>query len=379
MAENSKIAWTTHTFNPWRGCQKVAAGCTFCYADAQSKRNPGVLGVWGPNGTRVIASESMWKKPLKWNREAQCNCGAAGMGERQCKWCEGGCQRPRVFCASIADVFEDWDGEVHDSQGRAHYTSDDGRDMQPNASFIGGTTDGYHYTTLNDVRTRLFRLIDATPNLDWLLLTKRPENIRRMLVPHCLEKVLGHVSQNEGDGYHVRRRENLWLGTSVAEQADADRNIPLLLKCRDLSPVLFVSAEPLIGPVGFRGLKCGHEFDNEGATFYDALRGASYWNDGDHGCFGPSLDWIIVGGESGHKARGCNVDWIRSLVMECKDIDTAVFVKQLGSNCVASFDDNHGSVTGWLHLSDPKGGDIEEFPEDLRVREIPNFKRSNPS
>lgn len=125
MAENSKIEWTNHTFNPWRGCQKVSPGCQHCYAETLSKRNPAVLGEWGPNGKRVIASEAHWRLPLKWNKAAK----LAG-------------ERHRVFCASLADVFED----------------------RPE---------------LVAPRVRLFHLISETPNLDWLLLTKRPENIRR--------------------------------------------------------------------------------------------------------------------------------------------------------------------------------------------------------
>src|SRR5262245_49606753 len=119
--ENSKIQWTDHTFNVWRGCEKVSPGCAHCYAETMSRRNPAVLGEWGKHGTRVIASEAMWREPLKWDRQAR----AAGV-------------RKRVFCASLADVFED----------------------RPE---------------LVAPRERLFRLIEDTPNLDWQLLTKRPE------------------------------------------------------------------------------------------------------------------------------------------------------------------------------------------------------------
>src|SRR4051794_38669367 len=90
MATETKIQWTHHTFNPWRGCQKVSPGCAHCYAEQLSLRNPKVLGEWGPDGKRVIASESYWRLPLKWNRDAH------KAGERR-----------RVFCASLADVFED--------------------------------------------------------------------------------------------------------------------------------------------------------------------------------------------------------------------------------------------------------------------------------
>jgi protein gp37 len=127
MGANSKIQWTNHTFNPWRGCSKVSAGCQHCYAEAMSRRNPAVLGEWGPKGTRVVAAEAMWRQPLKWDRDAQ----AAGV-------------RARVFCASLADVFED----------RAD---------------------------LETPRHELLRLIDSTRSLDWLLLTKRPENVLRLI------------------------------------------------------------------------------------------------------------------------------------------------------------------------------------------------------
>ncbi|MEL6706075.1 MAG: DUF5131 family protein, partial [Bacteroidota bacterium] len=92
MAANSKIEWTHHTFNPWRGCAKVSQGCKNCYAETLSHRNPGVLGEWGPHANRVIAAEAYWRKPLAWDRQAE----AAG-------------ERHRVFCASLGDVFEDRD------------------------------------------------------------------------------------------------------------------------------------------------------------------------------------------------------------------------------------------------------------------------------
>src|SRR5262245_66670777 len=96
MAERTAIQWTTHTFNPWRGCSKVSPGCAHCYAETFAGRNPSVLGVWGPKGTRVLASKTMWSEPHRWNRQAE----ARG-------------ERARVFCASVADVFEDWRGGMH--------------------------------------------------------------------------------------------------------------------------------------------------------------------------------------------------------------------------------------------------------------------------
>ena len=189
MGANSKIEWTTHTFNPWRGCQKVSAGCANSYAEAFSRRNPAVLGQWGPDGVRVIAKDSYWQQPLKWDRQA-----AAAGGPR-----------PRVFCASLADVFE----------------------RRPE---------------LVEPRGRLFRLIDATPHLDWLILTKRPENIVGMM-PAYFPNYLAEAGAMNQEAV----RENVWLGTSVEDQAAADERIPELLKMP--ARVVFLSCEPLLGPV----------------------------------------------------------------------------------------------------------------------------------
>ncbi len=127
MGADTKIEWATHTFNPWRGCTKVSDGCKFCYADAQAKRNPGVLGVWGPQGTRVGASEFMWRQPLKWDASAK----AAGV-------------RHRVFCASMADVFE-------------------GPETCYSVPYQVNTD---AYQVIKNGRRRLFNLIAQTPNLD---------------------------------------------------------------------------------------------------------------------------------------------------------------------------------------------------------------------
>lgn len=159
MAEKTKIEWTDHTFNPWRGCMKVHAGCAHCYAESQSKRNPGMLGVWGDSGTRVVGSEEMWSQPGKWNKAAEKS------GERR-----------RVFCASMADVFEDWAGPLTNANGHVLFPGN----CLTNPWRDSGNPETEKPLTLNDVRRRLFALIDETPWLDWQLLTKRPENVRKM-------------------------------------------------------------------------------------------------------------------------------------------------------------------------------------------------------
>lgn len=378
MAENSKIEWTDHTFNPWVGCSKVAPGCANCYAEADFDKRRHVA-QWGAHGTRIKTSPANWAKPLKWNRDARCTCNAP-LGQSSMESFSTCPQhrhsgRPRVFCASLSDVFEDWSGPVLNHTGE-RLVRCDGRDL-----------------TLDDVRRDLFSLVGATPNLDWLLLTKRPENVLSMWIPPSFGgrgNAMNHAATADvlrREHPHLAsewmRRNNVWLGTSISDQATADKSIPELLKCRDLCPVLFVSAEPLLGPIKlpFR-----------------------YGDDPYHGDYGQSLiqqslDWVIVGGESGHNARPCDVSWVRSLVKQCQGADVPVLVKQFGANVVTRNDQiedefNDGE-SGWpepevehdihgfredyqgadcrIRLRDRKGGDWTEWPADLRVRQFPRI------
>ena len=322
MGEESKIEWTTHTFNPWRGCTKVSAGCANCYAETMSGRNHSTLGVWGPSGTRVVASESMWKEPVKWDRDARCDC-PDGPDKEHIPDCPQR-NRPRVFCASLADVFEDWNGPMSNARGELI-----------EHEHIGNAGDQPAMMTMADVRVRLFNLIAWTRNLDWLLLTKRAENLREMWTMTNWPNML----------------PNVWLGVSVEDQQAADKRIPLLLKAP--AKVRFLSVEPLLGPVDL-----------------------SPWLE--------SLNWLIVGGESGPGARPCNVDWIRDIVRQCRDAGVACFVKQLGSSpegdelleATGKVKRDRAGKTTHIQLrrkiTDKKGGDMDEWPEDLRVRHFPN-------
>jgi protein gp37 len=371
MAENSKIQWTTHTFNPWRGCQKVAAGCANCYAETLSKRNPGTLGIWGPNGTRVLASEAMWREPGKWNKEAFYDSfGKPLKGESH--------DRPRVFCASLADVFEDWQGRVVDCRGDVMWHRSDKGIVSAGGTTVGNVRDERH-ATLDDARARLFRLIDATPNLDWLVLTKRPESVRRMWPAYQNDSsgTRGYSPRVDGVMHGGLRMDNVWLGTSVATQEDAERNVPELLRCRDLAAKLFLSIEPLVGSVDL--CKCIGGTLYRCACGYHATEKELIFAGGDRfRCVECNelcalelpVDWVIVGGESGPHARPCNVEWVRSIVRQCRDAGVPCFVKQLGANAQR----DHGEPLGWPDCTrqmDPKGGDQSEWPEDLRVREFP--------
>jgi len=219
MVKDTGIEWADDTFNPWQGCSKVSPACGNCYAMDHVNRYGGDF-----LGKRVMTSDGYWKEPLKWNKEA-----------------EKSGQMRRVFCASLSDVFEDYQGPIVNHKGQrlavwpdgSRITIDQG-DILPHIP--GGPRS--HWMTMSDARLRLFNLIDSTPNLVWMLLTKRPENISSMWNDLDL--------RHQGKRKH---RQNVWLGTTVENQEQADKRIPELLKCSELAPVLFLSCEPLLGPV----------------------------------------------------------------------------------------------------------------------------------
>jgi protein gp37 len=287
MGENSKIEWTDHTFNPWRGCSKVSAGCANCYAEAMSRRNPAVLGEWGPGGTRIVAAERTWLQPLAWNRR-----------------CQQQKRRARVFCASLADVFED----------------------RPD---------------LIEPRERLLWTIYCTPALDWLLLTKRPENIVRLIsaASQCKKpiwaenlsvgnKALQNLFEHSEEWLGGKPPANVWIGTSVENQAAADKRIPELLQVP--ARVRFLSCEPLLGPVSLTAYKCGEgPWDGGWTLMGNCLRGFRSTSP-NSGAETAKVDWVIAGGESGPNARPSHPDWFRSLRDQCQAAGTPFFFKQWG-------------------------------------------------
>lgn len=351
MAANSKIEWTDHTWNPWRGCEHATLpdgsahpGCANCYAEAMSKRNPSALGAWGGSqeGIRVAGVDSYWKTPFKWNREAAIEQ-EAHLGRDR---------RPRVFCASLADIFEDWGAPIVDPMGRVLYVHDCEPHPEPHR-YVPMPTEGpsgllpgerenldagmYRLLTMADLRQRVFDTIDATPNLDWLILTKRPENVQRMW-PSFTTGGKQPTVDAIYRGITVRR-DNVWLLTSVSDQATADAMIPSLLECRDLVPVLGLSMEPLVGPVSLtinRGICDGSETGGPPGCGEpirrDVLSGWETCGCCDEGCepVGPNIDWVIVGGESGPGARPMHPQWARSLRDQCEDAGVPYFFKQWG-------------------------------------------------
>jgi protein gp37 len=233
MAEQTKIQWADATFNPVIGCMKVSAGCDNCYAENMMDTRMGRV-KWGQRnteattasvGTRIRTSEGYWQGPLRWARQAR----KTGV-------------RKRVFCASLSDVFDNqW---------------------------------------LMKDRSDLFDLIESTPEIDWLLLTKRPENINKLSPFSWMSKI----------------PRNIWLGTTAENQETFDRRWPILRKFS--SVVRFISYEPAIGPLSMA-------LHNE------------------------KPDWLICGGESGQGHRDMNPAWAYRIMDECKAASVPFFMKQM--------------------------------------------------
>ena len=280
MGATTKIAWCDSTLNPWIGCTRVGPGCDHCYAEQQdSRKRWGSATHWGVGVPRYRTSASNWTQPLAWNRKAE----ASGK-----PW--------RVFCASLADVF---DNEV-----------------------------------LDEWRTDLWALISATPHLTWLLLTKRIGNVVYPMP------------------------SNVWLGATMVNQEEYERDWPKLRAVP--ATKRFISYEPALGQINF--------------YFHQLERAES-----------ALPDWVIIGGESGSKARTFDITWARSAVEQCKAAGVACFVKQLGARPYADdpssrrnkpfrykqryCDDDTGQA--WVQLLDRAGANPDEWPSDIRVRAFP--------
>jgi protein gp37 len=302
VAETTPIQWTDGSWSPWEGCDQISPGCTNCYAKAMNdwlRKGEN----WGPGAPRRVYSDEHWRKPLKWNRKAAVN--------RE-QW--------KVF-PSVCDPF---DKDAPEGQ-----------------------------------RERFWELIAQTPNITWLLLTKRVGNVPGM-VPGAWLEVGGWP-------------KNVWPGATFVNQEEVDRDMHKLLRLP--APVRFGSFEPLLGEIdleqgGAIGVGCDDMPPYERRTW-------------------PELDWTIVGGESGRNARPLTLEWVRKIVKQCKAAGTPVLVKQLGESVRDSGMSSPGEH--WpaatkrepvaRHSSDDppfvirlhakKGGDVAEWPEDLRVREFP--------
>ena len=298
MGENTKIEWADHTFNGWIGCSKVSAGCANCYAETKMDTRLHVA-KWGKGNPRHRTSQANWNLPAKWNREAE----RAFQAYEHFLACGQGVgtfdgpvpRRPRVFCSSLSDWLDD---EVP-----IEWLAD------------------------------LLCLVFANDNLDWLLLTKRPENFSKRL--HEAMRIINDDTDSsistwlDGD----EPPPNVWIGVSVENQDAADIRIPKLLEIPAV--VRFLSVEPMLGPVDLTNIQVPESHDQlkrpwetKGYTF-------NCLTDHDDNRFhqrpgGSSIDWVICGGESGPSARPMHPDWARSLRDQCQSHGVAYLFKQWG-------------------------------------------------
>lgn len=312
MGETTGIAWTNHTHNEWIGCDKVSPGCTNCYAEVH--RAVKILKVeWGKGKPRHLTSIANRRKPLAWNRAAE------QAGERR-----------RVFSSSLSDWL----------------------DPAVPAPWLAG----------------LLGLIDATPNLDWQLLTKRPDLWRERMA--IVVRLTGaDVRGHEFSGRKVALEwldgnapPNVWLGTTVEDQRRADERIPALLQIP--ARVRFLSMEPLLEAVDLETVYGALPESAMTCHYGEAHRARTC------DC-APGVDWVIVGGESGAKARAFSLAWARDIVQLCENAGVAVFVKQMGDNPRDFGDVGQDDCEAKLLFAARQGADPTEWPEDLRIQQFP--------
>jgi protein gp37 len=324
----TSIEWTDKTWNPVRGCSLVSPGCTNCYAMKQAHRfsAPGrpyagltvLTEHHGPRWSGVVRTvPEMLAEPLRWRKPC------------------------RIFVNSMSDLF--------------------------------------HESVPDEYISAVFAVMAACPQHTFQILTKRAErmaawftNRSRAPIDDLTSAAYAVFSKTHPGGGATERATcpargawtwplpNVWIGVSVEDQQRADERIPCLLRIP--AAVRFLSCEPLLGPLD---LKLHPMREGAGPRPFKAS----------------GIDWVIIGGESGPGARPFDLAWGRSIVEQCKAAGVPVFMKQLGSQPVQ---EARGEFPGWhgpdappetwlelLRLRDPKGGDMAEWPADLRVREMP--------
>ena len=341
MSDTSNIEWTDATWNPTTGCTKISPGCAHCYIETTPPfRMEGRKFVKGHIPLRLHADRL--DKPLHWRKPR------------------------RVFVNSLSDLF--------------------------------------HEDVPDEFIDRVFATMSLTPQHTYQVLTKRPERMHKYMTgwPNGMSRG-NHIalrrnkdgtalatippthsptgSFEDGTGPLVKLPlPNVWLGVSAEDQQRADDRIPWLLKTP--AAVRFVSAEPLLGPIDLSRSwvskpceYCGN-LDGEAGRCFCGMQTPS------------EIHWVIVGGESGHGSRPCDLAWVRSIVEQCKEANVACFVKQFGAHVEATniidpidqfpndripkFSQGRGEHTARIHLKHKKGADTAEWPDDLRVREFPN-------
>lgn len=348
MGDNTKIEWADASWPVVNGCRRISPGCEHCYAErlisTRLAHMPKYksLAVYGKNGPRWTGESRLWRQdlilPIRWRRPR------------------------RIFVADMGDLFfeEVTDAEIDEVFG-----------VMWACRYMGGR-----------------RGDDGFPGHTFQILTKRAERMRDYMSQDRRKKWAYAAVRHGGgenpdplfdsivfaEGPHPR----IWLGVSIEDQKRAEERMPFLQQTP--AAVRWASIEPLLEHVDVstwltrRDIADFHAFTPEAR--------AAYGKDGPRELLRRGLDWVVVGAESGPQARPFEIEWARSVVAQCKDAKVACFVKQLGPQPLVRMDD--ASMPGPRDTSgDPKaalrpvemnhskGGDILEFPKDLRVREFP--------
>lgn len=351
MGAKSKIEWTEATWNPIRGCTRVSEGCRNCYAEAVAARfsRPGRpyhgLAVWTQHGEphwtgKVELVESALDLPLRWR------------------------QPRRIFVNSMSDLF--------------------------------------HESVPDEWIDRIFGVMAAADKHIFQVLTKRPERMRAWFAAGRIQEVTnwkatsGLYRAQASVCYPDWPLPHVWLGVSVEDQPTADQRIPLLLQTP--AAVRFVSYEPALGPVDFTRIDYTWQLNDTlkkaaahsntpvtpddlgkpGTAWLDVLDGTFFdgWDLGVSGPIGEKpwrLDWLVVGGESGPRARPFDVAWARTTIAQCRAAGVPCFVKQLGARWAKARNVGRNGQKKYNR----KGGNPAVWPADLRVREYPNLDGGN--
>lgn len=326
------IAWTDETWNPTRGCSRISPGCERCYAEVMAARfsDPGY---WGHGFAERTPKGPRWTRML----------------------------------ALVADKLD----------APLHW-------RKPRRIFVNSTSDLFHEALSDEAIAAVFGVMAKAHWHTFQVLTKRAERMRRFLAEyaaggrHVWEAAQKHpfpswaiTGAEPPSGWPLR---NVWLGVSVEDQQRADERIPHLLSTSAV--VRWVSYEPALGPVDFTSIELPPEYKLTVSTpaRINALTSQDdehFWND--H----PRIDWLVQGGESGPGARPYDLAWARSTIRQCREFGVPCFTKQLGASPRWSPDGEqwwngpHTNRDGSPRFADRKGGDMAEWPEDLRVREFP--------
>lgn len=307
MGKETNIQWCDATWSPWLGCRKVSEECDNCYITETTPFR--VRGI-EHGSQRVELSEAYWRQPVRWNAQVEkeelerCKAGESAVDDEPI-------HHPRVF-PSLCDWL---DKEV-------------------------------------PIRllARFLKLIHDTPNLDWLLLTKRIQNFMERM-DEAMRYMVHEAWDSRVIDWVINWKEgaaipgNIWLGVSAGTQDAADARIPQLFNTP--ARVRFISVEPMLESVNLA---------------------PHFLTQGLQRAWPSKIHWVIVGGESGPKARPCNMEGIRDIVRQCAAANVPCYVKQLGSLPVFDVANEFSRI-----IRDKKGGHIAEWPEDIRVRQFPEL------